>query len=117
MIAPAVSTTARDHPPAPAGYRLAPPPDKARFWDQSRTAVLVALVPADPIGCRAALRERRIVAWLDQTVARRALAASRWPVRGVPAVAADFDLLSESDPEAAGVDRRRDPSGAGVEPP
>ena len=117
MIAPAVETTARDHPTAHAGYRLAPPPDKARFWDPSRTVVLVALVPADPIGCRAALRERRIVVWLDQTVARRTLASSGWPVRGVPAVAADFDLLSESAPEVAGFDRRRDPSGAGVEPP
>ena len=68
MIAQAVETTARDHPTAHAGYRLAPPPDKARFWDPSRTVVLVALVPADPIGCRAALRERRIVAWLNQTV-------------------------------------------------
>ena len=68
MIAQAVETTARDHPTAHVGCRLATPPDKARFWDQSRTAVLVALVPADPIGCRAALQERRIVAWLNQTV-------------------------------------------------
>jgi hypothetical protein len=112
-----VETTARDHPTAHAGCRRATPPDKARFWDQSRTAVLVARVPADPIGCRAALRERRIVAWRNQTVARRALAASGWPARGVPAVAADFDLLSESDPEAASFYRRRDPLGAGVEPP
>lgn len=66
MIAQAVDTTARDHPTAHAGYRLAPPPDKARFWDQSGTAGRIARVHADPGGGGDAVRARRIVAWLNR---------------------------------------------------
>lgn len=105
------------HTAANAGYRPARPADETRFWEQSRAVVLIALVQADPIGCRAAIRELRIVAWLNQTVARLALAASGWPARVVQAVAVDFDLLSESDPEAAGFYRWCNPLGAGAEPP
>ena len=72
----------------------------ASYWDQTRSAVLIAMVKSDPVGFRNALSQRCLVSWLRERAESIDPVVSGISEKALMTVKLDFQIAQETDAEA-----------------